>query len=125
MAHAVLPQDYVDKIDKKKERVRIIEKIINRTKVSLPPLVDSLTTLTIVFWYFFFTGLAILFRANIPKQWLDLSKTLTKGKIAKKVNDLSKEEEVKKPVTVRVVDLDTNKPIYLDKDGNERVRTIH
>lgn len=93
-----------------KTRIRNSVQTIIKTK--LPPALDSLVILTIAGWYFFFTGLAILFGRDIPKEWLKIATRLTKGKVAKRINDMSTEmEQPQKKITHRVVDLDTRQPI--------------
>lgn len=96
-----------------KIRTKIVEKLSTIYKTHLPVFIDSLVLLTIVFWYFFLTGLAIIFRASIPKEWLRIATYLSRGKIAKKIQELASVKE-KKPNKYRVVDLDTRKTLYDD-----------
>lgn len=85
---------------------RIEHRIQTITKTVLPPFIDSLILLNIAILYFFFTGLAILFKRDLPKGWLSIATHLTKGKIAKRIKDMG--ETVEKPKTsVKVVDLET------------------
>lgn len=94
-----------------KVKTRIVEKLSTIYKTHLPVFIDSLILLTISFWYFFFTGLAILFRSPIPKEWLRIATYLSRGKLAKKIRSLASTND-KKPNTYRVVDLDTKKTLY-------------
>lgn len=112
MSHDVIniPPD----LTKQKVKTKIVEKLSTIYKTHLPVFIDSLILLTISFWYFFFTGLAILFGRNIPKSWLKIATYLSKGKIAKKIQEMAEAQE-KKPTKFRVVDLDTRKTLYDDK----------
>ena len=109
MAHQIGSD--VEEKKKVERRPDIREYVSTVVKYKVPPLLDSLLALTIVGLYFFFTGLAILFRSPIPKEWLKLSNLLSRGKVAKKVEELAekKEEVQKKPI--RIVDLETKEDI--------------
>lgn len=111
MSHEVIniPPD----LPKPKAKTKIVEKLNTIYKTHLPVFIDSLILLTISFWYFFFTGLAILFRSPIPKEWFRIASHLSRGKIAKKIREMSEVVE-KKPNQYRVVDLETKKTLYDD-----------
>lgn len=113
MAHQVLDPENAQKIleAKKKNPSKVFERVIIKTKTMIPPVIDALILLTICFWYFFFTGLAILFRAPIPKEWLKIAQNLSKGKIAKKIQNLSDVEPEQKKSAVKIMDLETNSPL--------------
>lgn len=111
MSHNVIniPPD----LPKQKVKVKFVEKLSTLYKTQLPVFVDSLILLTISFWYFFFTGLAILFRSPIPKEWFKIATYLSRGKLAKKVRELASVQD-KKPSKYKVVDLETRKTLYDD-----------
>lgn len=111
MAHEVLREQDLPQPQSKKV-IRVIERVVEKTKETLPKLVDSIVLITIAFWYFLFTGLAILFRSPIPKDWLKIAVYLSKGKVAKKIKDISVASEQRKSVaTHRVVDIESKRTI--------------
>ena len=111
MSHPVIniPPD----LPTQKVKTKFVEKLSTIYKTHLPVFIDSLILLTISFWYFFFTGLAILFRSPIPKEWFRIANYLTRGKLAKKVRELASVND-KKPSKYKVVDLETRKTLYDD-----------
>lgn len=97
--------------EKAKEVVKYITKDIPQ---KMSNLFESLAYLIIVSLYFTFTGLAILFKRKLPEFWTDLAKELEAGRIITKVREVKKTVELKKKAgKMRVVDLDTKKPISL------------
>jgi len=94
-----------------KPKVQFRDRINTVVTTKLPPFIDSLIILTISFWYFFFTGLAILFRSPLPKEWLKIGTWLSQGKVAKKIKELSEARNDKPTAKYKVVDLETEKPI--------------
>lgn len=112
MAHQVIELSDDEPEVKAKGQTKLIEKVHTVFKTKLPPFIDSLTILTIAFWYFFFTGLAVLFNRKLPKEWLRISVYLTKGKVAKRISDMGKAKE-EKANTYKVVDLETRRPLGL------------
>lgn len=129
MSHEVITDpDTLKKIDelRKKRDIRVVERIKTVLKTNLPTWIDSAMLLTISFWYFFFTGLAIVCRAPIPKEWIRIALYLSRGKMGKKMHDLgeARETPVKPTATHRIVDLETQKPIFIDKSGEPRVQTL-
>ena len=89
--------------------VEISRKLVEKT----PGVLDGLLLLTIAFWYFFFTGLAVLFGRTLPKEWLKIGVDLNKGKIARKIKPeaITKQDQIAEKPKYKVVDLDSNKPI--------------
>lgn len=102
MAQQTLSPEQYDRIvnaNKEKPQVKIAEAVqatktavIYATKISIGFL-DGLILLVIVFWYFFFTGLCLLFGRKLPKQWLALARDLNGGRIARKVKQVGKSQE--------------------------------
>lgn len=105
-------------------------------KVTLPEKVQTVTTkivehtsglltgfieLTIVGWYFFFTGLALLCGKRLPKEWLKIATRLEKGLVSHliKQTGLSTRYSDKQPRDLhkkyKVVDLDTQKAVKLPR----------
>ena len=115
MAHPVLEftEEEIKEQKLKQKPARTIERVTTIFKTKLPAFLDSLILLTIVFWYFFLTGLAIIFRAPIPKEWLKIATSLSKGKVAKRIQELNEVKEAPKAATHRVVDLETHEPITI------------
>lgn len=91
----------------KKPRASMAERMDSIRKSSAS-LTDNLVLLTISFWYFFWTGIAVMRGKKIPKQWLDISTALSKKKIAEKI---SPPHQIPAVVKHRVVDLETNLPL--------------
>lgn len=87
----------------------IPKKVYSKT----PSILDGMVLLTISFWYFFFTGLAVLFNRKLPKEWLAIGKDLNKGRIARKINPEKTKEAglIQEKPQFKVVDLETNRPI--------------
>lgn len=124
MAHPVIPESLLEPTEKPK--VRVVEKIVEVTKKigeKTPGILDSLTLLVIAFLYFFFTGLALLFKKELPKEWLKIASQLNKGRVAKLLRP--KPEEVVKPkgkITVR--DIATGqriKPLSITSQNTTKV----
>lgn len=96
-------------------KTRVVEKTTG--------ILEGLTALTLVFWYFFFTGLALLFKRKLPAQWLRLGTRLEKGYIPHlvKKTGLKIEQAKSQPQKIhkkyKVVDLDTQKPVKLPGSG--------
>ena len=111
MSHSVIniPPD----LPTPKVKTKFVEKLSALYKTHLPVFIDSLILLTISFWYFFFTGLAILFRSPIPKEWFRIATYLSRGKLAKKMRELASAND-KKLAKYKVVDLETRKTLYDD-----------
>lgn len=110
MAHQVL--EYKEEESVVKKPVAVVKQVVNTIQAKTPPLVDSLVLLIIAFWYFFFTGLAIVFKRPIPKEWMKIATHLSKGRIVKKVRGV--EDQVVKPPKFRIMDLETKRPISLN-----------
>jgi hypothetical protein len=107
MSHPVIDDTNPNEV-KVKTVYKTVDRIVTETKKQIPILVDSLVLLTIAFWYFFFTGLAVLFNRKIPTEWLKIATKLSQGKIAKKI---ANQETIKKPSSIKVVDLETQRQI--------------
>jgi hypothetical protein len=101
---------YGDEPVKQKPRKSLPERV-EGLKKSTGTLSDSLVLLTISFWYFFWTGLAVVLGKSIPSEWMSLSKQIAKKKIADKIDPLVEPKIEKTPVHHRVVDLETQLPV--------------
>lgn len=98
--------------ENKKPRIEYRDRIKTVTREGVPAWFDNLLLFTITFWYFFFTGLAILFRAPIPREWLKIATALSRGKVSKKIQEMAEEpKKTPPPVKFKVVDLETSQPI--------------
>lgn len=100
-----------DRPEEKDKVTKQTEYLTKWLKEKTPSFMDSLITLTMVGWYFFFSGLAILFKRPVPKWWVEMGTKLKAQKISEVV-----QKEVDKPLTptkpnrFKIVDLETNKP---------------
>ncbi len=111
MSHQVIVDQPVEQPSTKKV-IRVVERVVEKTKQVLPKIVDSLVLITICFWYFLFTGLAILFRSPVPKEWLKIATYLSRGKVAKKIKEMNEySDKPKKLASHRVVDIETKRTI--------------
>lgn len=111
MAHQVLVEQDTPQPQSKKV-IRVVERIVEKTKEILPKFIDSVVLITICFWYFLFTGLAILFRSPIPKEWLRVATYLSRGKVAKKIQEMNYNSDApKKLASHRVVDIESKNTI--------------
>lgn len=122
MAHPTLtPQEYFAIENANREQIRkevapakIVERIVTVTKEASIGLVDSIAYLMFVFFYFMFTGLAILLNREMPKEWLNLLKEgeikriLHKGEEKKAQNEPNKKPHQAKASKAKhkIVDLE-------------------
>lgn len=127
MAHETLTPEEYEKALKAKENpfvktVPLTEKVNTVTTKVVEKSVgvlDGLTQLTIVFWYFFFTGLALLFKRKLPPTWLRIGTRLDRGVTSHQIKktglkmDQVKNQPQKTHKKYRVVDLDTKKQVTL------------
>lgn len=129
MSHLTYTPEEYDKILKSEENPfvknktlpekiqTVTTKVVERTS----GFVEILIELTIVGWYFFFTGLALLCGRRLPKEWLRIATRLEKGTISRKVKDiglkidLAKSQPQKLHKKYKVVDLDTHKAVNLPR----------
>ena len=125
MAHQVIPEKYLDNFpqetpkDKTKETV-----VVAASKVSsgVAGILDFLIVLTAASWYYFFTGLAILLKRDIPKQWLALGTHMGMKKVTTHINKVSPRassevlaSENTPKRSFKVVDMDTKRPMKVMK----------
>lgn len=96
----------------KKKVSTIVTETLKKVAQKTPGIMDGLIVLTISFWYFFFTGIAMLLGRNLPKEWLKIGTDLNRGRIARKISP-EKAPIIKEEInpTFKVVDLDTHRPI--------------
>ena len=127
MSHETFTPEEYEKILKSKEnpfvsKPTIVEKVQSVSKVVVGKsagFLEGIISLTIVFWYFFFTGLAILCKRPMPKEWIKIMTRLDKGIVSSKIKNTGlKMQQVKtQPQKIhknyKVVDLDTAKTVKL------------
>lgn len=102
---------YEDFPERKKPTQTFTEKLLPLVQHQAQSWTDSLILLTISFWYFFFTGLALVLSRKLPRGWLQIATTLSKRKIAQKIEETLEEKvEAKKP-RFKVVDLESRSPV--------------
>ena len=101
--------DNSDQPPKETGRVETVTKSIIK---GAPSFMEQVITWTMVGWYFFFSGLAVLLGRPIPKWWRDIGLKIDRQKVSQVV-----QKEVEKPVVevkpnrFKVVDLETNRPL--------------
>lgn len=89
----------------------VIREVVVKSGKAITGLSETLLLLVIASWYFFFTGLALLFGKKLPKQWMDIATHISKEKLPRVIQN-KPEETVSKPITkYKIVDLDTNQPL--------------
>jgi hypothetical protein len=129
MSHETFTQEEYEKILKSKEnpfvkKTPLTEKINTVTTKVIEKsngLLEGLILLTIVFWYFFFTGLALLFKRKLPQGWLRIATRIEKGSIShllKKTGlKMQYSDKQARPMhpKYKVVDLDTHKAVKLPR----------
>lgn len=109
MAHEIL-NDYQEETPKEKVVYKTIQQGLHELKIKVPIFVDALTLFIIAFWYFFFTGIAIVLGKQLPKEWLKIATRLAGEKLSRKI---AGKEVIKKPNSIKVVDIETQRPIPL------------
>ena len=109
MAHPVI-DDIKEEAPKEKIVYKTIQQGLHEVKLKIPAFLDALVLLTIAFWYFFFTGIAIVLGRKIPESWMKIATALPRGRIAQKI---ANKEVIKKPNSIKVIDLETKQPIPL------------
>lgn len=103
-------QDANKKVPQKvTEKINYITKEVSKRSTGF---VEGLAFVLMVFFYFFFTGLAILFKRKLPKFWEEMGSSLEGGRITQKVQDVVKQTDIKKKAgKMRIVDLETGQSI--------------
>ena len=125
MAFPVIPGKYLGDFPKEEVKEKIKDTVVvAASKVSngVASILDFLILLTAAFWYYFFTGLAIVLKRNIPKEWMRLGTYLGMARVSSRIkiasqNALQKEVATKNtPKRVfKVVDIDTKRPMRVMK----------
>ena len=119
MSFPVIPPELLDKYPQKSGVVTNLassfKEGVTKSKEAVPSILEKLIVLVIAFWYFPFTGLALLFGRKLPQQWLNIATKITKDKIAKIIKNepllmVSKQAD---KVKYKVVDIETTQPIKL------------
>lgn len=115
MAFPVIPEEMLEKFQPKpgvgEKTTEVIREVVVKSGKAITGLSETLLLLVIASWYFFFTGLALLFGKKLPKQWMDIATHISKEKLPRVIQN-KPEETVSKPITkYKIVDLDTNQPL--------------
>ena len=127
MSHETFTPEEYERILKSKENPFVQKQTVTESIQKVSRVVgeksfgflDGLISLTIVFWYFFFTGLAILCKKPMPKQWIKIMTRLDRGIVSSKIKktglriDQVKSQAQKIHKKYKVVDLDTAKTVKL------------
>lgn len=97
-----------------KKAPRELSKKVNEVLAGTPArpfgLYDFLITITVAFWYFFLTGLAIVFKRDIPAKWLSIGFKLDGGNIVKNMKKKVLKDLPKKESSLRVEDIHKTPP---------------
>lgn len=127
MAFPVIPEKYLGEFPKEtvKEKAKeAMATVANKTSVGFGNFFDFLIVLTVAFWYYFFTGLAIVCKRDIPKPWLRLGTHLGMYRVTSRLKKslsrasgevLALKDQPKK--TFKVVDIDTKRPMKVLKSS--------
>jgi hypothetical protein len=119
MAFPVVPEEALDEFpkDEKKPVKEFINIAAKKTISATVKIADFILLLTVSFWYYFFTGLAIVLNRNVPKEWLKMGTSLGMSRVSshiKKASQNASSEDVASENTAKrhfkVVDIDTKKP---------------
>lgn len=111
----ILKSDEITKLFDKKNVATTLSDMVKIVPVKARGMVESLTDLVLVFFYFMFTGLAILFRSPIPKGWLKIVQRLNNARINERIDKVSEVKREVEKTKYKVVDLDSQKTVKLGK----------
>jgi hypothetical protein len=125
MAHQVIPEEYLGDFPQETAKKEVKDSVVvaaSKVSSGVAGILDFLIVLTAAFWYYFFTGLAILCKRDIPKQWLALGTHMGMRKVTahiNKVNPRASSEVLASENTpkrsFKVVDVDTKRPLKVMK----------
>lgn len=125
MAFPVIPEKYLDEFPKETKKEKMKESIsVAATKVShgVADVLDFFIVLTAAFWYYFFTGFAILLKRKIPKEWMKLGTQLGMTRVTSRIKNASQnrtQKEVASKIAskrrFKVLDVDTKRPFKVLK----------
>lgn len=97
----VLPTTKQDPISVKRGKRETVKQVLYGTQ-SKTGLLDFLIVLTATFWYFFWTGLAIILRRDIPSKWLSIGWKIDGGKVMKNMKKAVLKTGKEKVSSIRV-----------------------
>lgn len=126
MAFPVIPEKYLeDEFPQKPLPQKVKDTVVvaaSKVSSGVAGILDFLILLTAAFWYYFFTGIAIVIGRKLPDQWLKLGTHFGMARVSSRVrnasqNALQKEVASKNaPKRVfKVVDIDTKRPMKVLK----------
>lgn len=125
MAFLTIPEKYLDKFPQEEAKQKVKDTVtVAASKVSngFANILDFLIVLTAAFWYFFFTGMAILLKRKIPKEWLKLGTHLGMARVSSVIREAPQKALQKvagtknaSKKTFKVVDLDSKRPMKVLK----------
>lgn len=127
MAHPTLTPEEFEKIlhsnenpfIKKQSFPEKVQTVTTKVVEKTSGILEGLIELTIVGWYFFFTGLALLCGKRLPKGWMKIATRLERGIVSSKIKkiglklDLVRSQPPEIHKKYKVVDLDTHKAVNL------------
>lgn len=80
----VLPTTKQDPVSVKREKKEAVKQFFYGTQ-NKSGFLDFIVVFTATFWYFFWTGLAIILKRDIPSKWLAIGYKIDGGKVIKGV----------------------------------------
>lgn len=105
----VLPTTKQDPVAVKREKKEAVKQFIYGTQHKTGVL-DFIVVLTATFWYFFWTGLAIILKRDIPSKWLSIGYKIDGGKVIKNMKKSVLKNKEDKVSTIRVETPGTKAP---------------
>jgi len=119
MSFPVVPEEMLEEFQK--EEKKPVKELINiaasKTIKETSKLADFILVLSVSFWYYFFTGLAIILKRDIPKQWLKLGTQFGMNRVSSRLKKATQNVSSEAVATentgkrhFKVIDIDTKKP---------------
>ena len=125
MSFPVIPEKYLGEFPQEKVKDKVADTVVvaaSKVSSGLAGILDYIVVLTAAFWYYFFTGMAILCKRDIPKQWLALGTQMGMKKVTTHINKVSPRassevlaSENTPKRSFKVVDMDTKRPMKVMK----------
>lgn len=125
MAFPVIDEKYLDKFPPEEVKQKVKDTVtVATSKISngFANILDFLIVLTAAFWYFFFTGMAIVLKRKIPKEWMKLGTHLGMSRVSSRIKIASQKRsgevvasENTPKKTFKVIDIDTKRPMKILK----------
>lgn len=102
-------------VNRAKPVYKRVEKVVETIKHKTPAFIDSLSLLFLIVLYFSFTGLAIVVRSPLPKEWLQIGVGLNKKRISKLIEAVAVDQPLITKSPVKIVNIQKEPPVDLLK----------